>query len=102
MLKISVTFIAAAALLLGVAACGKSTIDQSSEVDLVNKQLKQDGLQPKSVDCPSDVEAKQGQTFTCNVTATNGHTGTYTIKVESVSGDHAQLQVVGANDTTKK
>jgi hypothetical protein len=102
MLKISLVFITAAALLLGISACGKSTIKESSEVDLVNKAMKQDGLTPQSVDCPDDVEAKEGETFTCNVTATNGHTGTYTIKVGNVSSDSAQLQVVGANDTTKK
>jgi hypothetical protein len=101
MLKISVAFIAAAALLLGVAACGTKTIDHSSEVDLVNKQLAHDGLKPQSVDCPDNVEAKEGDTFTCNVTATNGHTGTYTITIESVNGDNASLRVTGAKDTTK-
>ena len=101
MLKISLTFAAAVALVLGVAACGKSTIDQSSEVDLVNKQLQSQNLKAKSVDCPSDVEAKEGTTFTCDVVLTNGHTGTFDIKVASVSGDHAQLQITGAHDTTQ-
>jgi|SRR5690242_17228347 len=101
MLKTSVTIIIVAGLLLGVAACGKSTIDQSSEVDLVNKQLQQQNLKAKSVDCPSDVEAKEGTTFSCDVVLTNGHTGTFDIKVASVSGDHAQLQITGAHDTTK-
>ena len=101
MLKISVTFIVAAGLLLGVAACGKSTIDQSSEVDLVNKQLQQQNLKAKSVDCPSDVEAKEGTTFSCDVVLTNGNTGTFDIKVASVSGDHAQLQITGAHNTSK-
>ncbi len=101
MLKISVTFIAAAALLLGVAACGKTTIDQKSEVDLVNKQLSSQNLKAKSVDCPSDIEAKEGETFSCDVVLTNGKTGAYDIKVTSVSGDHANLQVTGAHNTSK-
>jgi hypothetical protein len=101
MIKISATFIVAAIVLLGVTACGKSTIDQSSEVDLVNKSLSQQNLKAKSVDCPSDVEAKEGTTFSCDVVLTNGHTGTFDIKVTSVSGDHAELQVTGAHDTGK-
>ena len=91
----------ATALSLAVAACGKSTIDQSSEVDLVNKQLASQNLKAKSVDCPSDVEAKEGTTFSCDVVLTNGKTGTFDIKVTSVSGDHANLQITGAHDTSK-
>lgn len=101
MLKISLTFVTAVALLIGVAACGKSTIDQSSEVDLVNKQLASQKLKAKSVDCPSDVEAKEGTTFSCDVVLTNGNTGTYDIKVTSVNGDHANLQITGAHSTSK-
>jgi hypothetical protein len=99
MLKIAGVVIAAGALLLGAAACGKSTIDQSSEVDLVNKSLQQHNLKAKSVDCPSDVEAKEGTTFSCDVVLTNGKTGTFDIKVSNVSGDHAQLQITGARAT---
>jgi Domain of unknown function (DUF4333) len=101
MLKTAVVFIVAAGLLLGVAACGKSTIDQSSEVDLVNKQLSSQHLKAKSVDCPSDVEAKEGTTFSCDVVLTNGNTGTFDVKVTSVSGDKANLQITGAHSTSK-
>ena len=82
MLKAAVVFIVAAGLLLGVAACGKSTIDQSSEVDLVNKQLSSQHLKAKSVDCPSGVEAKEGTTFSCDVVLTNGNTGTFDIELQ--------------------
>jgi hypothetical protein len=92
----------AAVLAFAAAGCGTKTIEHSSEIDLVNKQLKQDGLTAESIDCPDDVEAKEGDTFTCDVTATNGHTGTYTITIEKVEGDNASLQVTGATDTTKK
>jgi hypothetical protein len=102
MLKISITLIVAAALLVGVAACGKTTLDQSSEVDLVNKQLQSDNLKAKSVDCPSDVEAKEGATLQCDVTLTNGNTGSYTITIEKVSGDSASLKITDAQNTTKK
>src|SRR3954447_2733418 len=102
MLKIAVTAALATALLLGVAACGGSTIDQSSEVDLVNKQLQQQNLKAKSVDCPDNVDAKEGATFSCDVVLTNGKTGTFDIKVGSVSGDKAQLQITGAHNATGK
>jgi uncharacterized protein DUF4333 len=81
--------------------CGTKTLDQNDEVDLVNKQLASQDLKAKSVDCPSDVEAKEGDTFDCNVTLTNGKTGTYTIKITKVSGDNASLQVVDAKSTGK-
>jgi hypothetical protein len=95
MLKICLTLAASAALLLGVAACGKTTIDKSSEVDLVNKSLAAQNLKATSVDCPGDVEAKEGETFSCTAPLTNGKTATIDIKVGSVSNDHAQLQVTG-------
>jgi Domain of unknown function (DUF4333) len=102
MLKICLTLTAAVALLLGIAACGETTIDQNSEVDLVNKQLADQNLKAKTVDCPDDVEAKEGETFECDVTLTNGNTGTYTIEVKSVNDDNASLQITDAKDTTKK
>jgi hypothetical protein len=101
MLKICLTLATVAALLLGVAACGKSTIEQQSEVDLVNKSLAAQNLKAKSVDCPDNVEAKEGETFSCDVVLTNGKTGTFDIKVGKVSGDTANLQIVGAHNTGK-
>ena len=92
MLKTAVVFLVAAGLLLGVAACGKSTIDQSSEVDLVNKVVEAKGGKTKSVDCPSDVEAKEGTTFSCDAVLMTGENITIDVKVTSVSGDHANLQ----------
>jgi NAD(P)H-hydrate repair Nnr-like enzyme with NAD(P)H-hydrate epimerase domain len=83
------------------AGCGSKTLDQGDEVNLVNKQLSSQGLKAKSVDCPSDVEAKEGDTFKCDVTLTNGKTGTYTIKITQVSGSNASLQIVGAQSTGK-
>jgi hypothetical protein len=91
-----------AAVALVAAGCGTKTIDQSSEVDLVNKQLSSDGLKSESVDCPDDVEAKEGDTFTCDFTTTNGRSGVYTITIENVEGDNASLRVTDVKETTKK
>jgi len=100
--RMAVVIGVAAVLAFAAAGCGTKTIDQSDEVDLVNKQLDSQNLKAKSVDCPDDVEAKEGETFDCNVTVTNGNTGTYTITVEKVSGDNASLRVTDAKNTTKK
>jgi hypothetical protein len=86
---------------LAAAGCGSKKLDQSDEVNLVKKQLTSQNLEAKSVDCPGDVEAKQGDTFECDVTLTNGNTGTYTIKVQRISGDNASLQIVDAKNTSK-
>jgi hypothetical protein len=91
----------AAVLALAATGCGESTIDQDDEVNLVQKQLASDGLKAKSVECPDDVEAKEGETFKCDVTLTNGNTGTYTITVESVNDDNASLKVTDAQSTGK-
>jgi hypothetical protein len=101
MLKISLTLTAAAALLLGIAGCGKTTIDQSSEVDLVNKALDSQNAKAKSVDCPDDVEAKDGETFECEAVLTNGKSVTFDIKVGDVSDDNASLQITGVQSTGK-
>jgi hypothetical protein len=100
--SVAVAIGAAAVLALAATGCGTKTIDQNDEVNLVNKQLDSENLKAKSVECPDDVEAKEGETFECDVTLTNGNTGTYTIKVQNVSGDNASLQVTGAKNTTKK
>jgi hypothetical protein len=100
--RMAVAIGVAAVLAFAAAGCGTKTIDHDSEVDLVNKQLESDNLKAKSIDCPDDVEAKEGETFECDVTLTDGNTGTYTITVEKVSGDNASLRVTDAKNTSKK
>lgn len=100
--RMAVVIGVAAVLALVAAGCGTKTIDHDSEVDLVNKQLASDNLKARSVECPDDVEAKEDETFQCDVTLTDGSTGTYTITVEKVSGDNASLRVTDAKNTTKK
>jgi hypothetical protein len=100
-LRIAAGLALIAILALVATGCGTKTLDQNDEVDLVNKQLASQNLKAKTVDCPSDIEAKEGKTFDCNVTLTNGNTGTYTIKITKVNGDNASLQVVDAKSTGK-
>lgn len=100
-LRVALGLALIAILAFAAAGCGEKTLDQGDEVDLVNKQLASQNLEAKSVECPDDVEAKEGDTFDCDVTLTNGKTGTYTIKITKLSGDNASLQVVDAKSTSK-
>jgi hypothetical protein len=58
-----------------LAACGTSTIDNADLETKLRDQLSQDaGVDPTNVkvSCPSDQEAKKGNTFNCDLTAPNG------------------------------
>ena len=85
-----------AALALPIAGCGDKVVKQSSEEDLVKKSLAGAGNegQEKKIDCPDDVKAKNGTTFTCHVTLKDGRKGDFVIKVGKVSGDKVDLKVV--------
>jgi phosphoenolpyruvate synthase/pyruvate phosphate dikinase len=66
---------AAAALILGFAACGN--VDTGKIEDEIAKQVEkqaQGQVKVKSVKCPDDVKAKKGDKFTCTITAENGAT----------------------------
>jgi hypothetical protein len=78
-----------------LAACGGSTVDQSSEVNLVHKDLRLYKLpQPTSVDCPSDQPAKVNATFECHATLTNGVAGTYTLRINRAGTNGQDVEVI--------
>lgn len=87
---------AVAAMAVAVAGCGEDTLEPQSAVDLINNSLKQTGVEAESVECPDDVEAKEGETFDCDVTLPNGESGTFTIEIGKVEGDTASLRIVSA------
>lgn len=77
---------------VALAACGSSTVDQSDEVKLVNKDLGIYNLpQAKSVDCPGGVDAKVGTTFVCHATLPNGQVVALPSRVNTVNGNNATL-----------
>ena len=64
------TALAAAAALT---ACGGKTIDSGELEGELKRQLGADaGVEPRSVDCPDDIEAEKGKKFDCTLTAPNG------------------------------
>lgn len=83
---------------LAMAGCGTTkTIKASSARALVQKGLTAaHGGTAKSIDCPGDVEAKVGKTFKCHVQLQSGGTATFTLRVDSVSGNSGHITIVGA------
>jgi hypothetical protein len=72
----------------------EKTVHESSEASQARKTLDAlPDLPPtKSVDCPSDVEAKADTTYECQATLTNGQEVTLPARVASVNGDHADIE----------
>jgi len=65
----------AAALVLGIAACGN--VDTDKIEDEITKQVEEQAqgqVKVKSVKCPDDVKAEKGSRFTCTITAASGAT----------------------------
>lgn len=89
---------AVSALALVATGCGTKTIKQSSENDLATKAAVavSHGTPPKSVSCPSGVEAKAGKTFECTATLASGTKAIFSIRIDSVSGDTGHMTVIGA------
>ena len=88
---------AALAILL-VAGCGSggtTTVDQQDSVAFAQRVLSQrfpNLPKIKSVDCPSDVEAKQGTPFDCTATLVNGQQVTLPIRVGAITGDRVAVE----------
>jgi hypothetical protein len=83
-----VTSIAAcASLALGLAACGEKTINTGKlESKLKEGIQKQFGIKVAKVDCPKDVKAKKGKTFTCSAHSASGQVQKFTITQDDNEG----------------
>ena len=56
-----------------LAACGEKTLDtKDAEEEIADKIEAQRNVRPKSIECPDDMKAKKGETYTCKLTAPNG------------------------------
>jgi hypothetical protein len=70
------------------AGCGASVLDTKQVNDQIAAQIEQQtGAEVASVACPSDVEAKDGGTFTCTVTGTDRSKASLTVVQKSGDGD---------------
>lgn len=82
-----------AAVAVGLAACGKTTIrPEGAERVVVNVVSSQTGFRPNDVRCPSGVEAKVGVTFQCRFTGPEGPYTAY-MRVTEVEGERVEFAV---------
>ena len=80
------TIAACAALALAFVACQKTLNSGKLEGKLKQGIEKQYGVKLKSVDCPSNVKAKKGNTFNCTAHATNGQKQKFKITQDDDQG----------------
>lgn len=82
----AVAVITAAA--LGLTACGGTVIDDGKAEDAIQRTLEANNqIQVDSVDCPSDVDVKAGETFECEVVSDDGVKATATLKIRNKDAD---------------
>jgi uncharacterized protein DUF4333 len=82
-----------AATSLAFAACGGDDSVSSSEIEEKAKTSlsKEVGQTPKSISCPSDLDAKEGEKETCTLTDNEGNTYDMTAEITSVDGDNVEF-----------
>ena len=73
------------------AGCGDAKLKGSD----VEDQIKSAGAAYKSVNCPDEIEAKKGYTFTCDADTTQG-AFVVTVKIDSVDDDKGHMTIVKA------
>jgi hypothetical protein len=69
----------AASLVALVAGCGQAKIDHGKAEDLGRKIAGSGTVALKTISCPSDVKAKKGVDFDCDLVYADGTKGTITI-----------------------
>jgi hypothetical protein len=73
---------------LVAAGCGETVIDSTKTEEQLESELKkQQGVEVKSADCPSDVEVKSGATFVCTLTLAGGKTQKATLQIRNEDAD---------------
>jgi NAD(P)H-hydrate repair Nnr-like enzyme with NAD(P)H-hydrate epimerase domain len=73
-----------------LAGCGGVDLDASKMQDQLEAYVENiEKAKVSSVDCPSGVEVKAGNTFECSVSLDNGKKGTITVKILNSDADTA-------------
>ncbi len=83
-----------AVLSLALAGCGQEVIDeQDLEQEAKRVITAQAGEEPKSIDCPGDLDAKKGEKMTCTLVAQDDSKVDAVVTVDSAEGDDARFTV---------
>jgi NAD(P)H-hydrate repair Nnr-like enzyme with NAD(P)H-hydrate epimerase domain len=70
------------------AGCGETVIDDAKTEAAIEENLQKSvGQKVSSVDCPSGVEVKAGDTFDCTVSLAGGKKETATLKILNSDAD---------------
>ena len=73
---------------LSAAGCGETVIDDAkTEAALEQNLQRSTGRKVSSVECPSGVEVKAGQTFRCTIDLAGGGQETATLKILNSDAD---------------
>jgi hypothetical protein len=81
------TILVAALVALTLGACSRTVDTSELEGQIASELQAQAGVTPSSVDCPDDVQAEAGATFTCTATADDGSTATITVTQQDDQGN---------------
>jgi hypothetical protein len=75
--------LAAVALSLLAAGCGKTIVDLNKTEDQIRAEAEKRSADAKvsSVECPADLEVEPGREFTCTVRISGGGTETATLRI---------------------
>ena len=85
---------AVAALVVAFGACGQETIEESELEEEVKAVVAQEaGLQPKSIDCPGDLDAKKGEKMTCTLVGPDDSKLDAVVTVTSAEDGNAKFSV---------
>lgn len=82
---------------LSFAGCGETVLDTSKTEEQLQASLSKSlETKVKAVDCPSDVEVKAGETFSCTVDFPDGETQTVTLKIRNSDADVSVIGLSGS------
>jgi hypothetical protein len=80
--------LAAVLALAALAGCGTATLDTDKAENGIKSNIEQQtGAQVSSVDCPGDVKAEKGKSFTCEATGADGTKATINVTQTNDKGD---------------
>ena len=87
-----------------LSGCGSTKIDQGKAERFIRSAVvRKVGARVKAVSCPSGIEAKKGDTFTCAVTGDDGSTGKANIRQTDDKGNvNASAPFLAVRDAERR